>query len=211
MSERKTIVKLNRNTSDPSKAQEIEYLEEFVDGIPQGSYLSDTFRKEFVAWVKQQIKNDIFPDAWEYIGSWEYTEDGQTRLTRGELLKQNEELKAGRDEDRRTIAKATKQIEEYQLQLRDMNAALDESKQEVERAWSYEKERLGHMDELQVALRETRHDYAEAVQTNEALADEITRLKAKLFDSFEKIEKIETLRETKEQLAEALRKENEGV
>jgi hypothetical protein len=198
MSERKTIVKLDRNTSDPCKAEEIEYLEEFVDGIPAGSYLSNTFRKEFVAWVKQQIKDDFTADAWEYIGHYNVMADGTTRLTMHAVMEQNQALKAGRDADSRTIEQATKQIEQYQLQLREMNTALDESKKEVERAWSYEKQRLEHMDELQVSLRETkqkmhaaRADVVEALLANDAMQDEIIRLKAQLFDCFEKIEALQ--------------------
>jgi hypothetical protein len=68
---RQTITKLNVSTQDPSKQEEIEYIQEIASSIPDGAYLKGLFTDEFIGWVERKIKDDwtldILNDLEHYI------------------------------------------------------------------------------------------------------------------------------------------------
>jgi chromosome segregation ATPase len=58
----KTITKLDANNSQVGKADEIRFLRQVVESLPQGSYLSSFFSKAMVEWLEDQIRNDFACD-----------------------------------------------------------------------------------------------------------------------------------------------------
>jgi len=58
-----TTPKLSKN---PSKAEEIEFVEQVAALVPDGAYLKELFTTQFVGWVSEQIKNDFPPNLAEW-------------------------------------------------------------------------------------------------------------------------------------------------
>jgi len=54
-------------SDDPSKDEEIKVLHKLAENMPEGSYLAQLFTPDFVGWVQDRIRGDIFPDAFDYI------------------------------------------------------------------------------------------------------------------------------------------------
>jgi len=63
MTERRTIDKLE---TDPSKAEEIAFIEEVAESVPDNSYLKMLFTKQFMNWLREQIRNDFYPNLYEF-------------------------------------------------------------------------------------------------------------------------------------------------
>lgn len=63
MTDRVTITKLQ---NDPSKQQEIDFLNEVAESIPSDAYLKDLFTEQLVGWVERRIKEDTMPNLYEW-------------------------------------------------------------------------------------------------------------------------------------------------
>lgn len=78
-------------TGDPSKAEEIAYIEKIASTLPDNTYLKSFFTKDLVAWVSEQIHNDFGCDLYGTLQEeWNRTSRMSTEYNKAFSEKDNE-------------------------------------------------------------------------------------------------------------------------
>lgn len=153
---RKTITKLS---NDPSKIEEIAFLEEIAESIPDCAYLKDFFAPELIGWAVSQIKSDFPPHAYDWLN------------------------KAGEvSELKREINQKDVNIERQAQEINDLTDSVDHLNEQVRRQ---SKDAVETEDALSAALREldSANHKREGLKAQLSYKDqEIIKLKAALFD-----------------------------
>lgn len=154
---RTTITKLQ---NDPSKQQEIDFLNEIAESIPSDSYLKDLFTEQLVNWVERRVKEDTMPNLYEWfqktvneVSDYEKViRELNDQITKNEVVHQKQ-------------LEATKKMVTHFQEL--YNDAVDAGRQASQ-----------YYDKLHV-------EFDKAEEKIATLENEIIRLKAKLFDMME--------------------------
>jgi len=58
---------LDKLRADPSKKEEIDFLNEVAESIPDDAYLKSLFTEQMVGWVARRIGEDIMPDLYQWF------------------------------------------------------------------------------------------------------------------------------------------------
>jgi hypothetical protein len=173
---RKTIDKLQ---ADPSKAEEIQFLETIAESIPDDAYLKGLFTNRFVNFIAQKIRDDWYCDFMDmYQAEIDNASKAEAKLKA--LQKQDEEIVKGY---MKTIDAADKYTEMLEG---DLKVAKEKVKQEYDRYWKLRQQ-------LDKVNGKAMRDVALLEKENEDLKDEVVNLKAKMFDMQEKIETLEKI------------------
>lgn len=157
---------------DPSKQEEIDALHKVADVFRNGdTYLSSFFTNDLLSWCEIQIKNDIGPDLY---GTYAYQQSGA--LSELETLKKDHES-------------TVREVNYLQGQLAGKHNELEQEQKSkagiIEHCQGVEEKNK----DLLSALSEMRAERDEFRNIKESYADELIRLKAKLFDLQEEAEK----------------------
>lgn len=148
------------NLHNLSKQDEVEVLAGFVAGLPANSYLAGLFTPAMMQWVTGSIIGDVYPDLFEIWADTSRKFDNLTaekfRLEE-DLTREGERVKYFRD-----------RAEEMERQRDQSRAVLYDERAEASRD-----------------IYAAQHAQERCDRENEELREELTRLKAKLFDLME--------------------------
>lgn len=149
---------LNPVTSSASKAEELAALKKAAQLFQPGTYLHDLFTERFFDWIENQMRNDFPPDVYDVIDA---------------LQKEAAQANGARIQAETEAARTKKEAARESETMTTQNRLLNESLARLQR------ESL----EWESMYAEARHE-CESLRSQAAAAqDEITRLKAKLYDA----------------------------
>jgi hypothetical protein len=151
-----------------SKQDEVDYLFEIQDSLPEHCYLADLFTADFISWAAQMIRTDSAPDMY---GSWTYdriqlTEriDEMRKALEFNTLSRNTTIQE-RETD---IKRLTEQVNDYATERNRYQTLWDEARGDLALAVEREAEAAKKIRDLQVVI--------------EGLSAEVTETKAILWD-----------------------------
>jgi predicted nucleic acid-binding Zn-ribbon protein len=171
---RKTIDKLH---ADPSKAEEIQFLNEIAESIPDDAYLKGLFTERFVNFIAQKIKDDWYCDFMDMYQA-EIDNASKAEATAHDMQK-NYEL---------TVTKLNREIEELNKKIENLSLLADSKSQVInqldDKYWELRRE-------LDKVNGKAMRDVALLEKENTELKQQEIELKAKMFDMQEKISWLE--------------------
>lgn len=156
---------LNPVRSNASKSEELETLKKAAKLFEPGTYLHDLFTERFFDWIESSMKNDFPPDIYEVI---ETLQKDSARETSARIQAENNAAQTEKGL-RRAIADIESQVKRSD----------EESERQCNRLIQTEKD----LTEERVTHQATRGQLAAAQRVIECREDEILRLKAKLYDT----------------------------
>ncbi len=161
-------------TTKEQERKALAQIRAIVDSLGEGSYIATAFEGCFED-AEENITNDFavsMKDRYQHAMS-------EAEECRKQYVALCEEYRAERvrlekalDEERKNVANALEEIEDREELLKRERESRDIA--------------LKGLDAAQATLEDARHDLAEANGTIHAMADEIIRLKAKLYDMMTK-------------------------
>lgn len=167
---RKTIDKLQ---ADPSKAEEIQFLEEIAESIPDDAYLKGLFTERFVNFIAQKIRDDWYCDFMDMYQA-EIDSASKAEATAHDMQK-NYEL---------TITKLNREIEDLNKKIENLSLLADSKSQVInqldDKYWELRRE-------LDKVNGKAMKDVTLLEKENTELKQQAIELKAKMFDMQEKI------------------------
>lgn len=169
---RKTIVKLEQ---DPSKQQEIDFLNEVAESIPDGAYLKGLFTEKFVNFIAQKIRDDWYCDFMDmYQAEIDRADDAGA-----ELRAFQKDFEGYTTKTNREIEGLSKKIETLSLLAQSKSDIID---QMVEARWEKEREHNNEKQEWRDEFNKVANQLDSSEKKREELSIENIKLKAKLYD-----------------------------
>lgn len=167
---RKTI---NRLQADPSKVEEIQFLETIAESIPDDAYLKRLFTERFVNFIAQKIRDDWYCDFMDmYQAEINNVTDARAEL--GTLQRDFEKYVSARNQEIEGLNVTVEKLEG------ELDLAKKQAEQEYDRYWKL-RQQLGEVN------RKAMRDVDLLEKENEDLKEEVVKLKAKMFDMQEEI------------------------
>jgi len=167
-----TISKLQ---ADPSKQQEIDFLNEVAESIPECSYLKGLFTEHLVSWATQKIRDDWALDLFDLYNA----ETNRVLIMESENRKLASQLERADKERQEQIDEIKKHVAHYR--------ELYENQCDVVR--KYQKELSNVTGELNLSRSEWSEEEDRYNTCIEQLEEQVKDLKSKLYDMMVKGEK----------------------
>lgn len=148
-------------SADPSKQEEIDFLEAITEIVPKNSYLSNLFTKPAVSWLRQQIRDDFVCDLYY---NWQEAEKESAKRQDDLIDCMNE-----RDADK------VKYVESRQELMEALNNNDAEHRELVKRLHT-------EIETLATMRNEAQNNWDNAENQLRAANQKVMELKAKLYD-----------------------------
>ncbi len=199
---KRTYYKIPDHTT--SKAEEIAIIESIAKNLTEASYLGNLLTPEAVQWIREKIEADAPPNLCRYLYDAEaeaaafYQDFTNADNERRQLLKTNAVQVTTITNLETTLKHERDEITKLIAMLNAANENLGQAEEKVKQLADDQKKNRQEIKALEKLLSDTSDKHAAVVIANnrpaikiKAQHQEITELKAKLYDHEQKIDALE--------------------